>query len=60
MMSCAIAPLLGGLVIKYRGWHALPMAACAMMVVTAAMVARLLAQDPEPLPASCGTGGAGI
>lgn len=59
-MSCAVAPLLGGVVIQLFGWWSLPVAACALMGITALMVARLLAREPEPLPASCGTDGVGI
>jgi MFS family permease len=41
-IASAIAPLIGGAVIHFAGYPALPVAACLMMMVTAATVWRLL------------------
>ena len=59
-MSSAIAPLLGGLVIKVFGWSGLPKAACALSVITAVLVSRLLIVEPSRAPVTCDGQGTGI
>lgn len=59
-ISSAVAPVLGGLVIYRFGYAGLPVAACALMVLTTGMVASTLLREPAPAPAGCGSDGTGI
>ena len=44
-MSSAAAGLAGGLLVRWYGWASLPVAACALMIATSVLVARVLLSE---------------
>jgi MFS family permease len=59
-MSSAVAPVMGGIAVHTFGYASLPVAACALMMVSTVMVMKMLLAEPARVPASCGSDGTGI
>lgn len=58
-ISSAVAPIIGGAVVHVFGYAGLPVAACVLMGITAALVARLLGPAGEDA-GGCGSDPSGI